>query len=443
MLRVGDKEQAAGIGSYCWSDASGGGEGQGVAVCADAIGVITPRESLEVSSPFSATFDLVLEQPPAQVMLRAIPVTPQDALEMGDESRDWEAWQPSGGQQLPLAPGRAPALEISLTPGLYVLDLWATWPDGKSANYGFLLQVGEPGPVGSPALTVEETAIVPDAQDRPTHLEYMERLDEEVLDRRRAWREPDPQAQVAQYNEILAPFGYRLEAEFNDEWDRTFYDLYREPAGEPLLLDLMRLWPPSVSASGDEFVMPAENAPNVQPTNLLIDAQGPMPWEAADSNMLPPAYLGDEQAAVIGTPGQGIDLEYAVWVGGREVYTGTAPMMVTHPLRGFAVWDSHWALELEDQVIVDGKDLGAKMGYDKVFGFQVLGGKPFYFYEDDGAVHLSYDGETLPATYDQVVHNQCCEPSMFNVQGNQDMTWFHALREGMWYYVEAGSYGSQ
>jgi hypothetical protein len=449
-LQVGETEQAAGIGSYCWGDPAAGSGGQGVAVCADAVGLITPRQPLTVSSPFTATFDLGLEAIPSQLVLRAIPVTEQEALDFGDQARDWQAWQPTGGQQLPLLPpdtgrqdrcGRTPSLQINLDPGLYVLDLWATWPGSNSANYGFLLQVGAPGQAGPSALTLEEVAIVADAEDRPTHLEYRERLGQELLDRRRPWREPDPQEKVAEYNEILAPFGYRLEAEFNAEWNLTFYDLYRTTMTEPLLLDLMRVWPPSVSASGNEFVMAVENAPNVQPTNLLITPQGPMPWEAADSNMLPPAYLGDAQAAVVGKPGQGIDLEYTVWVGGEQVYKGTAPMMVTHPLRGFAVWADHWALELEDQVIVDGVDLGAELGYDKVFGFQVLGGKPFYFYEDDRTVHLSYDGETLSASYEQVVHNQCCEMSMFNVAGNQDMVWFHALRDGLWYYVEAGLYG--
>jgi hypothetical protein len=440
-LRIDGQQQIAGIGSYCWGDPSQGTGGHSVAVCADAIGLITPREPLQVSSPFTATFDLVLEAPPTQLVLRAIPVTQQEAIDFGDEGRDWQAWRPTGGRQLPIPLERNPSLEMSLDPGLYVLDLLATWPDSNSANYGFMLQVGGSGQAGTSALTLEEVAIVANAEDRPTHLEYMERIGDQILERRRAWREPDPQEQVARFNDILAPFGYRLEADFNAEWNQTFYDLYREPSPEPLLLDLMRVWPPSVSASGDEFVMAAENAPNVQPTLLLISSQGPMPWRAEDSNMLAPAYLGDEQAAVVGKQGQGIDLEYAVWVGGRQVYSGTAPMMVTHPLRGFAVWEDHWALELEDQVIVDGEDLGAELGYDKAFGFHVLAGRPFFFFEDEGQVHLSYDGETLPFSYDEVVHNQCCEPAMFNVQANESMVWFHALRNGIWYYVEAGVYG--
>lgn len=439
-LRVGEQEQVAGIGSYCWTD-----PGAGVGVCADAIGLITPSEPLEVSSPAAATLDLGLELPPSRVVLRAIPVTAADAIDSGGAGPEGRAWRPTGGRQLPLDPARTSSLEISLDPGLYVLDLQASWANSNSASYGFLVQVTAPGvgQAGPGALIVEEAPIVADAEDRPTHLEYMQRIGSDVLDKRRAWREPDPQALVAEYNEVLAPFGYRLEAEFNAEWNRTFYDLYHGDEAEPLLLDLSRVWRPSVSASGDDFVMAAENAPNVQPMHLLISAQGPMPWQAMDSNMLPPAYLGDEQAAMVATQGQGIDMEYSVWVGGREVYSGTAPMMVSHPVNGFVVWDNHWALELEDQVIVDGEDLGPKLGHDKVFGFQLLGGKPFYFYEADGVIHLSYDGETLPQTYDEVPHNQCCEPAMFNPRSNEDMVAFHGLRAGTWYYVEAGAYGDE
>ena len=34
----------------------------------------------------------------------------------------------------------------------------------------------------------------------------------------------------------------------------------------------------------------------------------------------------------------------------------------------------------------------------------------------------------------------CCEPAAFNVAGNETMVWFHALRDGVWYYVEMGVY---
>jgi len=46
----------------------------------------------------------------------------------------------------------------------------------------------------------------------------------------------------------------------------------------------------------------------------------------------------------------------------------------------------------------------------------------------------------LPYQYDEVVHYDCCEAAAFNVAGNERMVWFHALRDGIWYYVEMGVY---
>ena len=88
-LRVGEQEQVAGTGSYCWTN-----PGTGVGVCADAIGIITPSEPLEVSSPFEATLELGLEVPPSQVALRAIPVTASDAMDVGGPGSESQAWRP-------------------------------------------------------------------------------------------------------------------------------------------------------------------------------------------------------------------------------------------------------------------------------------------------------------------------------------------------------------
>jgi hypothetical protein len=86
------------------------------------------------------------------------------------------------------------------------------------------------------------------------------------------------------------------------------------------------------------------------------------------------------------------------------------------------------------------RTMGQALGYESVFGFTLLNGQPFYFFQQDDAIDLSYAGQTLPYTYKTVIHNACCEAAMFNVGANDDMVWFHALRGGMWYYVEMGVY---
>ena len=58
---------------------------------------------------------------------------------------------------------------------------------------------------------------------------------------------------------------------------------------------------------------------------------------------------------------------------------------------------------------------------------------------EDG-IGVSYSGQVLPYTYDEVVHDRCFEPAAFNVSGNAHMVWFHGLRDGLWHYVEIGVY---
>ena len=52
----------------------------------------------------------------------------------------------------------------------------------------------------------------------------------------------------------------------------------------------------------------------------------------------------------------------------------------------------------------------------------------------------AYGGEALPLTYDEVAHYPCCEPSVFNIESNEHMLWFYALKDGWWHYVEIGVY---
>jgi hypothetical protein len=119
------------------------------------------------------------------------------------------------------------------------------------------------------------------------------------------------------------------------------------------------------------------------------------------------------------------------------VYSGTAALEgAYHPLRGFGAWDGRWVLEVDDHLIVDGEDLGERRGWDAAFGYHPIGGQPFYFFEQEGKVGISYAGQTLPYVYDEVFHNMCCEAAIHNVEVHEDALWFHALREGTWYLIE-------
>ena len=182
-----------------------------------------------------------------------------------------------------------------------------------------------------------------------------------------------------------------------------------------------------------------ENAPNACPTYLMASADGVEEWDVSMSNLLPPLYVADSLADLTTT--QEYTFTYQVTLDSQVAYSGTAALQgAYHPLRGFSTWDDHWVLEVDDHLIVDGEDLEEAMGWDAVFGYYVIGGQPFHFFEQDGKVRISYAGQTLPFVYDEVVHNMCCEAAIHNVEAHEDVLWFHALRDGTWYFVEAGVY---
>jgi hypothetical protein len=291
----------------------------------------------------------------------------------------------------------------------------------------------------APPLVVGEWPIVAAGVDNPGHFEYDDRLGAEILARIEAARERSAERALAQTNAALATFGYRMEARFDTEWNRTFYDLYRDGGAEPLLPGLSPLWEVplnvSVNASGTDFALVAENAPNIQPPYVLVDSDEVQAWESWEG-WARPGYVGDDLARVTRT--DDVTFTYQVELGTRSVYSGTAAGYGAYmPLRSFTTWDDHWVLEVDDRLIMDGLDLGQALGYDAAFGFALIGDRPFYFFEKDGLVQISYDGQVLPNVYDQVFHNQCCEAAIHNVEFGPDAVWFHALREGTWYWVEA------
>jgi hypothetical protein len=274
----------------------------------------------------------------------------------------------------------------------------------------------------------------------PGRFEYNDQLGDELLARIETLRTRAAERSLAQANEALAPFGYRLESRFDADWNRTFYDLYRGSEAEPLLAGLSPYWPAplnaSVNASGTDFVLLAENAPNTKPVYLRIDSEEVQKWDPVPSGFLPEAYVGDALARITATGD--LTITYQVELDGRAVYTGTALSYGAYmPLRSFTTWDDHWVLEVDDHLIMDGQDIGQALGYDAAFGFARIGGRSFYFFDQDGLVRISYGDQVLPNAYETVFHNQCCEAAIHNVEAGPEAVWFHALREGIWYFVEA------
>ncbi|MFN2227814.1 MAG: hypothetical protein ACK2UY_15950 [Anaerolineae bacterium] len=296
----------------------------------------------------------------------------------------------------------------------------------------------KPGAAGTGAerLAIREWPVAAADVMGPGRFEYNDQLGDELLARIEALRDRSAERALAQANDALAPFGYRLESRFEEEGQKMLYDVYRQGQSEPLLAGLVSIWRVSVNASGSEFVLVAENAPGARPPCVLVRNGQVEPWDPGPSGLLPPAYVGDTLAriAITGVP----TITYQVELGARVIYTGTAVGVGAYmPLRSFTTWDEHWVLEVDDHLIMDGQDIGQALGYDAAFGFARIGAQSFYFFEQAGLVRISYGDQVLPNVYEAVFHNHCCEASIHNVEAGPDAVWFHALREGTWYFVEA------
>ena len=86
---------------------------------------------------------------------------------------------------------------------------------------------------------------------------------------------------------------------------------------------------------------------------------------------------------------------------------------------------------------------GHGFGIDQVYRSQIFE-RPLHdiqsaFYEKGGQVGISYGGQELPVSYDEVIHGECCG-GMNNPRFSEHMAWFYGLQDRVWYYVEIGNY---
>jgi len=170
-----------------------------------------------------------------------------------------------------------------------------------------------------------------------------------------------------------------------------------------------------------------------------------------DNPALKAQWDGGELVAVMYTskgdpPQQTVELSNA----GRVLFTTSAglPSPVL-PLQGLWTYDDHWALEIllatpdvwAGQVFVDGVNVDQVRQYDEAFGFQMLSGKPFFFFQRGGHAGFSYNNQETELKYDGIPHYRCCGESILNPIRSENMVAFFAQHGGTWYYVELGIFG--
>jgi len=69
----------------------------------------------------------------------------------------------------------------------------------------------------------------------------------------------------------------------------------------------------------------------------------------------------------------------------------------------------HWAIELQNQVIIDGKPVNEQFDYQKSYNLRVLGGRPVFIFEKNGQAGLNLGGREVLLPGETVPHYICCE----------------------------------
>jgi hypothetical protein len=212
--------------------------------------------------------------------------------------------------------------------------------------------------------------------------------------------------------------------------------LRSEPSVEPLAFE-------PVEGSMDQIlaVHAAQRAKRGAEASVLIDGQPGIRTRLGTEELIAREHFD---------PGDASD-----WVGvtrgGQETYRiDTGMPSPIAGLRGLWTYDQHWVLETafiepeaySGRLSMDGALVipdGARL---EAFDFQLLHGRPFYFFRTVNGIRLSYDGADVAATYDEVPHYWCCSAAALNPIHAEDMLAFFARRAETWYYVEAGTFKS-
>jgi hypothetical protein len=286
------------------------------------------------------------------------------------------------------------------------------------------------------ALIIDEYLLdgPPDISQEMLAFEFVEGDKKEILQKTESYR--DYQVQIKQYNNrALEPFGYSKER----------FNIYK--SGEVIARNIFWMQPVSVNASKTNFIVDVGNFAGG--TYVLTRDSFE---KRTSSGREAQCYVGDRMLSIESIQTDHQQYTFSVYLDNTlayrsEFHLGTATFAT---YLGPWSYDNHWAIALLDskkagkddwepfnRIVLDGKDLNSLYGYQETFQFTLLGGHPFYFYQRNEKIGISFDGKRISREYDEIPHYNCCSPALLNPRSSMNMIWFFAKRGPNWYYVEA------
>ncbi len=147
--------------------------------------------------------------------------------------------------------------------------------------------------------------------------------------------------------------------------------------------------------------------------------------------------IGTNEYQAFESIGEDLKSEVGVKKNGETIFvvpvipTSDGLSMVYGRVEGLYVLNESWILEvvrdeikkaddgseipvLVGELYLDGELLNEKYGYDAAFEFQILAGKPFFFFERDGKFGISYDWQEYELPVESIIHYTCCSGAANN-----------------------------
>ncbi|OGO16927.1 MAG: hypothetical protein A2Z14_06040 [Chloroflexi bacterium RBG_16_48_8] len=268
--------------------------------------------------------------------------------------------------------------------------------------------------------------------------EFILRIPDTIYNRRKDWWEsaPEPKLTLSEINKRLSAFGYRVE-ETGSEGGWTFYGLFE---GQNLVQDDIRYFRKIiVNQSGTDFA--------------LIFNHG-LSWDLgyARKGFVDPGW--NTRGGYDWFP----DVDLAFFIGDDLIRINfiDSPVVIRNdeiiyihdisyigpphcPLMSFQQWKDQWVMEVDGEVIVNSGLLHQKYGYTRAFHWQLLNGKPFFFFEKDGMYGISFNEQVLPVEFDEIAYAMCgVLPPTLGPRGNSRIVGFYGRKGGYWHYYELG-----
>jgi len=257
-------------------------------------------------------------------------------------------------------------------------------------------------------------------------------------------------------HEMLSTPGMSFEGDFHTTLPSGLsidaYELQDAPNIEPVTFD------PVSDYSQRELLSIHENERKLKfSNNTLFDEMGLSMKAQCDNFTLLARHKAIPNENSI--PGSTNTMFIEVLLDAKVIYTadtGDASPIV--PLQGLWCYDRNWVLEYADitltlddetnsvrydavgHLVENGILINEQNSFDEIFGFQLLRGKPFYFFDKNGLIGVSFDEQATVLGYEEIPHFGCCSASLLNPDQAQNMVTFFARKDGIWYYVEIGVY---